>query len=67
MLGNELSYVRDQLARCGHAEWKKISSGSGVPFRTVKRIGYRETKYGRPDAIGKLAMYFRTREKRKAA
>lgn len=64
MLGSELSYVRDQLARYKHADWKRISTASGVPFRTVKRIGYRETAYPRSDTVGKLAMYFRTQEKR---
>lgn len=67
MLGSELSYVRDQLGRHTHSEWKVISDRSGVSFRTVKRIGYRETKYPRSDAVGKLALYFRTREKRRAA
>lgn len=70
MLGSELSYVRDQLSRHTHSEWKQISSRSGVAFRTIKRIGYRETEYPRSDTIGKLALYFRTceaRGKRRAA
>lgn len=65
MQGSELSYVRDQLGRHTHSQWKDISANSGVPFRTVKRIGYRETEYPRSDTIGKLALYFRTREARK--
>lgn len=67
MLGSELSYVREQLALSKHAQWKEISAASGVPFRTVKRIAYRETEYPRSDSVGKLAIYFRTKEKRRKA
>ena len=65
MLGSELSYVRAQLALHTHAEWKRIAADSGVHFRTVKRIGYREVQYPRSDTVGKLALYFKTKEKRR--
>lgn len=64
MLESELSYVRRCLALCGHAEWEKIAKAARVNFRTVKRIGYKEVRYPRSDSIGKLAMHFRTKEKR---
>ena len=59
MVGSELSYVREQLARRKHSQWKALSEETGVPFRTVKRIGYGEVQYPRSDTIGKLAIYFR--------
>lgn len=64
MQGSELSYVKEQLAKYTHAEWRVIAFASDVPFRTVKRIGYKETPFPRSDTVGKLALYFRTCEKR---
>lgn len=64
MQGSELAYVREQLAKYTHSEWKIIAEKSEVPFRTVKRVGYKETPFPRSDTIGKLALYFRTVEKR---
>lgn len=61
---SELSYVRERLSQHKHAEWKGIAAASRVPFRTIKRIAYRETQYPRSDTVGKLALYFRTKEKR---
>ena len=61
MTGSELEYVRGQLARRTHSEWRVVSEKSGVPFRTVKRIGYKEVEYPRSDTIGKLALHFRKR------
>jgi hypothetical protein len=64
----ELAYVTEQLKRVGHAGWEAISKKTGVPIRTIKRIGYDEAvKAPRADTTGKLAMYFRIKEKRKAA
>jgi len=59
MVGSELEYVRDQLSRRKHAQWKVIAEQSGVPFRTVKRIGYGEVAYPRSDTIGKLALFLK--------
>lgn len=61
----ELSYVKEQLQRVGHSGWMAVQGGSGVPMRTIKRIAYGETKAPRSDNVGKIAMYFRTKEKRK--
>lgn len=65
MLGSELAYVREKLGAYAHSDWKIFAAESGVPFRTVKRIAYRETEFPRSDTVGKLAMYFRTKEKRR--
>lgn len=67
MLGTELAYVREQLAPLGPSERKKVAESIDVHVKTINRIASRETKYGRTDTIGKIAMYFRTREKRRAA
>jgi hypothetical protein len=62
---SELSYVKGELKRLGHAGWWAVSEGAGVPMRTIKRIGYEETAAPRSDTVGKLALYFKTREKRR--
>lgn len=67
MLGSELTYVRAQLAPLGSAERKIVSARVGVHPKTLSRIASKKTKFGRTDTIGKIAMYFRTREKRRAA
>jgi hypothetical protein len=63
----DLTYVKAQLDRLGHSGWHEVSKGAKVPMRTIKRIGYRETPSPRSDTVGKLAMYFRTKEKRRSA
>jgi hypothetical protein len=63
----DLSYIKEKLLELGHSGWKEVSKGSGVPFRTIKRIGYNETPTFRSDTVGKLAIYFRFKEKRKQA
>jgi transcriptional regulator with XRE-family HTH domain len=62
----ELSYVKDQLKRAPRTVWAECAKASGVHFRTISRIVYGETMPG-SDTVGKIAMYFRTKEKRKAA
>lgn len=61
----DLAYVKENLRQLGHAGWHEVSRGAGVPMRTIKRIGYAETPSPRSDTVGKLAVYFRTREKRR--
>lgn len=61
----ELGYVKEQLKRIGHAGWQDVFRGTGVPIRTIKRIAYDETKAPGSDTIGKIAIFFRTREKRR--
>ena len=61
----DLVYVREQLERIGHAGWQRVALESDVPLRTIKRVAYRENKDFRTSTIGKLALYFRTKEKRR--
>lgn len=63
----DLAYVKAELAKLGHAGWSAVSKGAEVPMRTIKRIGYGETDFPRSDTVGKLAIYFRTKEKRRKA
>lgn len=67
MLGSELSYVRAQLGLLDNAERREVAAKVEVHPKTLNRILSRKTKFGRTDTIGKIAMYFRTREKRRAA
>lgn len=60
----DLAYVREELAKIGHAGWEQVSARAEVPVRTIKRIAYRENKDFRASTISKLAMYFRTKERR---
>lgn len=60
----DLSYVKEKLALVGHKGWHAVHKGSGVPARTIRRIAYGETKAPRSDNVGKLAIWFRTQEKR---
>ena len=41
------------------SEWEAISEASGVPFGTLRKIGWRQTKNPRVDTVEKLAAYFR--------
>lgn len=63
----DLSYVKEQLELLGHAGWHEVSRGSDVPMRTIKRIGYGETRAPRSDTVGKIAIYLRTKAKRRRA
>ena len=66
MVGSELAYVREKLSRATPAERRVIAEAVEVNVKTLQRLASKETKYGRTDTVGKLAMYFRTRERRKA-
>lgn len=61
---NQVTYVKEQLARVGYSGWPEVSKGSGVPVSTIKKIGYGSTKHSRADTIGKLALYFQTKQRR---
>lgn len=65
MLGTELAYVRSQLQRLGPSEKRIISAKVGLHVKTLNRLISKATKYGRTDTVGKLAMYFRTKEQRR--
>jgi hypothetical protein len=66
LMFSQLAYVRDQLSKVKFSGWREVSKGSGVPLSTIKKIGYGITEFPRSDTADKLAMYFRTREKRRA-
>jgi hypothetical protein len=61
----DLSYVKEQLARVGRAGWAEAAKKTGIHPRTVSRIAYDETRAPRSDVVGKLAIHFRTQEKRR--
>jgi hypothetical protein len=65
LMFSQLAYVRDQLNRVKFAGWREVSRGSGVPLSTIKKIGYGITEFPRSDTADKLAMYFKTKEKRR--
>jgi hypothetical protein len=64
MLGSELAYVREKLSRTTAAERKEIAKSLGMSGKTLSRLASKETKYGRTDTVGKLALHFRTRDRR---
>lgn len=66
VLGSELAYVRAQLKPLDAAARKLVAASVGLHPKTLNRVASRQTKYGRTDTIGKIALYFRTREKREA-
>lgn len=39
--------------------WPEIAVASGVPYRTVQKIGSGKTRTPRIDSVEKLAKYFR--------
>lgn len=65
MLGTDLSYVKEQLARCTLSEWKELASSLGLNLKTIRRIARKEMYYPRADTLGKIALHFRVREKRR--
>lgn len=62
----ELAYVKEKLRGAEKSVWHECAKVSGVHFRTISRIVYDETIPG-SDTVGKIAMYFRTKEKRRKA
>lgn len=67
MVGSELAFIRSELKKRSPAELKVVAHEIGVHEKTLKRLASKETKYGRTDTVGRIAMYFRTKERRKAA
>jgi predicted transcriptional regulator len=51
------SVVSNLIASRSH--WEEIAEASGVPFGTLRKIGWRQTKNPRFDTVEKLAVYFR--------
>lgn len=67
MIGAELAYVRAKLEPLDAAARKAAADSIGVHVKTLNRLVSHKTKFGRTDTIGKIAMYFRTRERRRRA
>lgn len=53
-----LDYVTGQLDKA-KGRWPEIAVASGVPYRTVQKIGSKKTLTPRIDSVEKLANYFR--------
>jgi hypothetical protein len=53
-----LGYVMNQLDDT-KGRWPQIAVDSGVPYRTVQKIGSGKTRSPRIDSVEKLAKYFR--------
>ena len=66
MIGSELAFVRAQLKKRSPAELRAFAHEIGVHEKTLKRLASKETKYGRTDTVGRIAMYFRIKERRKS-
>ncbi len=64
MFVTDLSYVRQQLQRCSPEEMNAIAKAIRVHEKTVRRISDKRTLAPRSDTVGKLVMYFRTKEAR---
>lgn len=61
-----LGYVMCQLDDA-KGRWPQIAVASGVPYRTVQKIGSGKTRAPRIDSVEKLAKYFRENPDSKAA
>lgn len=53
-----LGYVVGRLNE-DKGRWPEIATKSGVPYRTVQKIGSGKTRAPRVDNVEKLARYFR--------
>ena len=65
MFVTDLSYVRAQLAGLSPQEMAEVAKKNKLHLKTLRRIEAKTTKGPRSDTIGKLLMYFRTKEQRK--
>lgn len=66
MIGTELVYVRERLKRCSPTERRAAAKAAKVHEKTIRRIVDRETENPSSVTVGRLAIHFRTREKREA-
>lgn len=64
----ELSYVRERLNAIPRSVWREISLECDVSEKTLSRMAKagRLKKGPRSDNVGKVALYFRTKEKRRS-
>lgn len=60
-----LGYVMDRLD-AAKGQWPQIADDSGVPYRTVQKIGSGKTRSPRIDSVEKLAKYFRETKRKRA-
>jgi hypothetical protein len=65
MFGTELAYVKANLGRCSRDERRLLAKKIGKEPVTIERVLDGRTKYPRADLVGKLAIHFRTQEKRR--
>jgi hypothetical protein len=56
---SDYQYVLDQLSRT-KGRWPSIAQATGVPYRTLEKIGRQESKNPGVNHIEKLAGYFRS-------
>lgn len=56
-----LGYVMGRLD-AAKGRWPEIAAASGVPYRTVQKIGSGKTRTPRIDNVEKLASYFRDQQ-----
>lgn len=61
---SQLAYVKGQLTANSRDVWRQCEKGTKVPFSTIKRIAYGQTKNPGVIAVDKIAAWFRTREAR---
>jgi len=61
-MGGQLEYVQAKLAEHTRAQWLEIAKACGVPFSTLKKIGYKQTPTPRSDTVDKIAAYFNERQ-----
>jgi len=67
MIGTELAYVKAKLALCSKEEIRALAKKIGKQPITLERIVNGHTMAPRSDVTGRLAVHFRTQEKRRAA
>lgn len=62
----ELSYVREKLAAAPRSEWRLIEAKHKISGRTLSRIINPRAlkKAPRSDTVGKIALWFKTKEER---
>ena len=64
LLESRTEFVIRALRTAKPKNWRLIAKNSGVPFKTIYKIAYRETKDPRSSTLDALFLYF---EKQDAA
>jgi len=60
---SQLAYVRGQLGAYPRSEWHECSRITKVPFSTIKRIAYGQTKNPGVLSVERIAAYFRDKDR----